>query len=118
MKISEIKTAVETTLEVDIGKSNRKRGSVEAKIIFFLISKAFTTEKVGVIVEMTGRTHCIASHYRKLSIDLLKYNKYFREKYVRCLQAVNTNEEDMKNLITPDYLQNVIIKQKRHEECA
>lgn len=115
MELSDIKIAVETTLEVNVEVDNRTKKAVDGKIIFFIISKALTKERIGIIVKMTGRKHCIASHYSDKAIDLVKYDKYFREKYVNCLKAVNTKDEDIQNLIKPEFLQNLIKKQKRYE---
>jgi hypothetical protein len=75
MKLSEIKIAVESTLEVNVEVDNRTKQAVDGKIIFFIISKALTKERVGAIVKMTGRKHCIASHYSDKAIDLNKPEK-------------------------------------------
>jgi chromosomal replication initiation ATPase DnaA len=92
--LTHIKNSVEKILNVDFSNKKRKQNIVDARIIFFAISRAFTSYRIGIIVAELDVSHCMASYYEKKASSLYTYDKQFKSKLELCQNTIFNHQNN------------------------
>lgn len=109
--LEEIKKVVELTLNINLDVNERHRELVDARIIFCLIVLSMTKIKLMDLGAVINRDHSNVVHYKKLSVHLVQYDKNFRQKLENCLQKTGKNKQEIKQILTLDFLKKVTKKE-------
>ena len=100
MSATLIQEIVEQHLKLDITTKTRKRESVEARGIYFYLTRQYTRMSLSSIGKTMGRDHSTVLHFERLIPHWLKHDIQLKEDYnkinKRVQKAVNANPEDFK----------------------
>lgn len=109
--LEEIKKAVEQTLKINLDVNNRHRELVEGRIIFCLLVLSIHKTTLMDLAAFINRDHSAICHYKKIAVDLIQYDKNFRQKFENCLEKTGKNKEEMEQILTLDFLKKVTKKE-------
>lgn len=100
MSATLIREIVEQHLKLDITTKTRKREYVEARGIYFYLTRQYTRMSLSSIGKTMGRDHSTVLHFERLMPHWLKHDIQLKEDYnkinKRVQKAVNANPEDFK----------------------
>ena len=100
MSATLIQEIVEQHLKLDITTKTRKREYVEARGIYFYLTRQYTRMSLSSIGKTMGRDHSTVLHFERLIPHWLMYDVQLKEDYniinKRVQEAVNANPEDFK----------------------
>lgn len=113
MILQDIKTNIEKTLNINLDVTSRKQALVDGRIIFCLMSLSKGSLKYAPIVAVLKKDHCSIIHYKKLSVNLIKYNNQFRQKYINCLESFGKTKQEIEYYLSDDFLKIVTKKKQR-----
>lgn len=102
--MEKIKITIEEALKINLDSPKRNRELVEARVIFCLLvfaSKKTKTIELGAFLDKNHTTIC---HYKKVAVTWVKYDKKFRQKLEDCLQKTGKSKEEIKQILTLDFL--------------
>ena len=119
MNLETIKKIVENVTNIDITKESRKREIVEARCIYYKISKLYTKSSLDKIGELLNKNHATVLHGIKKFDMIYDSSIEIKENYKNCLIYINskglqdikeaTNIKDLKLA----YLNIIILKNVR-----
>jgi len=101
-----LKITIEQTLQINLDSPKRNRELVEGRVIFCVMVYATintTTIELGAFLDKNHTTIC---HYKKVAVNWLEYDKKFRQKLKDCLQKTGKSNEEIKQILTLDFLKN------------
>lgn len=104
MSATLIKEIVEQHYKLDITTKTRKREYVEARAIYFYLTRQYTRMSLSSIGKTMGRDHSTVLHFERLMPHWLKHDIQLKEDYKsinkRVQDAVNANPEDFKTAVS------------------
>ena len=104
MSATLIKEIVEQHYKLDITTKTRKREYVEARAIYFYLTRQYTRMSLSSIGKTMGRDHSTVLHFERLIPHWLKHDIQLKEDYKsinkRVQEAVNANPEDFKTAVS------------------
>jgi len=104
MSATLIQEIVEQHLKLDITTKTRKREYVEARGIYFYLTRQYTRMSLSSIGKTMGRDHSTVLHFERLIPHWLKHDIQLKEDYniinKRIQDAVHANPEEFKTAVT------------------
>jgi len=104
MSATLIKEIVEQHYKLDITTKTRKREYVEARAIYFYLTRQYTRMSLSSIGKTMGRDHSTVLHFERLMPHWLKHDIQLKEDYKsinkRVQDAVNANPEEFKTAVS------------------
>jgi hypothetical protein len=104
MSATLIKEIVEQHYKLNITTKTRKREYVEARAIYFYLTRQYTRMSLSSIGKTMGRDHSTVLHFERLMPHWLKHDIQLKEDYKsinkRVQDAVNANPEDFKTAVS------------------
>jgi len=99
-----IKEIVEQHYKLDITTKTRKREYVEARAIYFYLTRQYTRMSLSSIGKTMDRDHSTVLHFERLMPHWLKHDIQLKEDYKsinkRVQDAVNANPEEFKTAVS------------------
>ncbi|MBS4042354.1 MAG: hypothetical protein KGZ59_00875 [Chitinophagaceae bacterium] len=99
-----IKETIESVLEIELTTANRKRDTVEAKIIFCAICFLIHKPKLKELEVILDKDHATILHYKKLVVAFHQYDKLFQKKYQKCIDSLSISDRKKILFLKHDYL--------------
>tara|TARA_R100001460_G_scaffold76148_1_gene117241 strand:- start:123 stop:518 length:396 start_codon:yes stop_codon:yes gene_type:complete len=100
MSATLIKEIVEQHYKLDITTKTRKREYVEARGIYYYLTRQYTRMSLSSIGKTMGRDHSTVLHFERLMPHWIKHDIQLKEDYKsinkRVQDAVNANPEEFK----------------------
>ena len=104
MSATLIREIVEQHLKLDITTKTRKREYVEARGIYFYLTRQYTRMSLSSIGKTTGRDHSTVLYFVRKVPDWVQYDSQLKQDYKvvneRIQDAVHAHPEDFKTAVT------------------
>jgi len=104
MSATLIKEIIEQHFELDITRHTRKREYVEARGIYFYLTRQYTRMSLSSIGKTTGRDHSTVLYFVRKVPDWIQYDSQLKQDYKvvneRIQDAVHAHPEDFKTAVT------------------
>ena len=104
MSIYIIKQAVEQHFDIDIKKNTRKRQYVEARGIYFYLTRYYTRMSLSAIGKTMGRDHSTVLYFVRQVPDWLSFDLQLKKDYdtinERIQDAIHANPDEFKTAVT------------------
>lgn len=104
MEINQIKETVESVLKTELTAANRKRDTVEARIIFCAICFLIHSPKLRELEVILDKDHCTILHYKKLVVAFNEFDKNFQNKYQKCINSLEVSDKRKVLFLNHQYL--------------
>jgi len=104
MSINLIKEVIEQHFDIDIKKNTRKRQYVEARGIYFYLTRQYTRMSLSAIGKTMGRDHSTVLYFVRQVPDWLSFDLQLKKDYdtinERIQDAIHANPDEFKTAVT------------------